>query len=483
MNIKLLVKVISILLLIVSGFMVFPVIVAYYYEEFYVIKYFLAPIAISIIFFIITNIFTLHQSQKVLSNKTGFILVTLSWITVSLLSCIPYYFSGFIPSFTDAFFESMSGFTTTGATILADIEALPKAILFWRSLTHWIGGMGIVVLTVAIFPMLGIGGLQLIKAETPGASVDKITPKIAGTAKILWLTYITLTAVQTILLLLGGLNLFDALTHTFGTLATGGFSPNNTSIGYYNSAFVDWVITIFMLMGGINFIVYFKLITGKFQSIARSTEIKAYLTIFLISALVITINLYGKSYHTLGDTIRFAGFQTASMMTTTGFRTADYTQWPFFSQSIIFILMFVGGCSGSTAGGIKVMRIVTLFKQGINEIKLLIKPRGVYSIRIDKQIVKKQLVYSVLGFVLLYLFLIISIAVITASGGHDLLTSFISATAVVGNIGPGFGAISPVNNYGFFQDYVKWFLSFGMLAGRLEIYTVFALFLPIFWKK
>ena len=483
MNIKLLIKVISILLLIVSGFMLFPIIVAYVYGELYIIKYFIIPIVFSIIIFIIIKIFTLHQNQRALSTKDGFLLVTLSWLTSSLISAIPYYLSGTIPSFIDAFFESMSGLTTTGATILSDIEALPKAILFWRSLTHWLGGMGIVVLTVAIFPLLGIGGLQLIKAEAPGPAVDKITPKIAGTAKILWITYITLTALQTALLLFGGLNFFDAITHTFGTLATGGFSPKNGSVGYYNSAYIDWVITVFMLMGGISFIVYFKIITGKFQSILRSTEIKAYLTIFAVSSLIIAINLYGRSYQTISDSIRFAGFQAASIMTTTGFITSDYSQWPILSQSIIFILMFVGGCSGSTAGGIKVIRIVTLLKQGINEIKLLIKPRGIYSIRIDNKVVKKQLVYSVSGFVLLYLFLILLIAVIVASGEHDLFTSFVSAIAVVGNVGPGFGDINPVNNYGFFQDYIKWFLTFGMLAGRLEVYTVLAIFLPVFWRK
>ena len=493
MNIKLLVKIISILLLIVSGFMIFPIIAACYYGESHIIKYFVIPIVISLIFFIIIKIITLHQQQKALSTKGGFIFVALSWITVSLLGAIPYYFSGYFPSFTDSFFESISGFTTTGATILSDIEALPKAILFWRGLTQWLGGMGIVVLTVAIFPLLGIGGLQLIRAEAPGPSVDKITPKIAGTAKILWFTYIAFTVIQTILLVLGGLNFFDALTHTFATLATGGFSPRNGSLGYYNSAFVDWVTMLFMLMGGINFIVYFKLITGKFQSIARSTELKAYLTIFIVSTLIIAFNLHGnnlhgnnlngKSYETIGNSLRFAGFQAASIMTTTGFITGDYKNWPMLSQAIIFILMFVGGCSGSTGGGIKVIRIVTLVKQGINEIKLLIRPRGIYSIRIDKKVVKKRLVYSVSGFVILYFFFIFFLTVITASGNHDLFTSFSAAVSAIGNVGPGFGKIGPINNYGFFQEYIKWFLSFGMLAGRLEIYTVLALFLPTFWKK
>ncbi len=483
MNILLIIRVISILLIIVSGFMLFPVLFAVYYGEFQIIEFFIIPIAVAVVFFILMKVIASDIPRKDLSTRDGFLLVTLSWISSSFLGCLPFYLSGAIPSIADAFFETMSGFTTTGASILQNIEILPKSILFWRSLTHWLGGMGIVVLTVAIFPLLGIGGLQLIKAEAPGPSVDKITPKIAGTAKILWMIYIFLTVLQTILLMAGGLDLFDALTHTFGTLATGGFSPKNTSAGYYNSPFVEWVITVFMLMAGMNFILYFKLITGQFQNIIKNSEFKAYLGIFAAATLIASVNLYGKSYITFADSVRYAGFQVASILTTTGFATADYEKWPMLSQIVLFIVMFVGGCSGSTGGGIKVIRLTTLFKQCINEMKLLIKPRGIFSIRIDQKVVSKKLVYAISGFVILYIFLLLLTTAVVASGGHDIVTSLTTALATVGNIGPGFGLIGPTENYSFFQDYIKWFLSFAMMAGRLEIYTVLVLFLPAFWKK
>ncbi|MDX9801545.1 MAG: TrkH family potassium uptake protein [Spirochaetia bacterium] len=483
MNILLVIKVISILLLIIAGFMIFPVLFAVYYGELHLIRVFLIPIIASLLFFIIIRIFIRNKSGKSLSTKDGFLLVASSWISASLIGCLPFFLSGAVPTLADAFFETMSGFTTTGATIFTEIEALPKALLFWRSLTHWLGGMGIVVLTVAIFPLLGIGGLQLIKAEAPGPTVDKITPKITETAKILWMIYITLTIVETVLLLAGGLNLFDSLTHTFGTMATGGFSPKNTSVGFYNSSFVDWVITIFMLMAGINFILYFKLITGQLKSIRRNSEFKAYLGIFAAATLIVTINLYGKSYATFADSLRYAGFQVSSILTTTGFATADYEKWPMLSQVILFVVMFIGGCSGSTGGGIKVIRIITLFKQGINEMKLLIRPRGIFSIRIDGKVVRKQLVYAVSGFVLLYIFLLLLTTTVVASGEYDIVTSLSTALATLGNIGPGFGLVGPSENYSFFQPYIKWFLSFAMMAGRLEIYTVLVLILPAFWRR
>jgi trk system potassium uptake protein TrkH len=383
----------------------------------------------------------------------------------------------------DAYFESMSGFTTTGASILTAIESLPKGLLFWRSLTHWLGGMGIVVLTVAVFPLLGIGGLQLIKAEAPGPTVDKLTPKIAGTAKILWIIYISLTVIETILLMFGGMDLFDALTHTFGTLATGGFSPKNTSVGFYNSAYIDWVITIFMVMAGINFALYFKLITGRLSSISKNTEFRSYLAIFAVATIIIAFNLYGDTFKTIADSFRYAAFQVASILTTTGYATDDFEKWPMLAQTVLFIVMFIGGCSGSTGGGIKVIRIVTLFKQGINEMKIFMRPRGIFSIRLDGKVVRKKLVYAVSGFVLLYFFMLLFTTFVVSSGGYDILTSLTTSLATVGNIGPGFGMIGPSENYSNFQDYIKWFLCVAMLAGRLEIYTVLVLFLPVFWKK
>ena len=483
MNYRLLIKVISILLLIIAGFMIFPIICALYYGENFLLESFLIPMAAVIIFFTAIHFLTGKLKNKTLSTKDGFLLVTFSWISASLVGALPFYLSGYIPSIADAYFETMSGFTTTGASILTEIESLPKGILFWRSLTHWLGGMGIVVLTVAVFPLLGIGGLQLIKAEAPGPTVDKLTPKIAGTAKILWLIYISLTVIETLLLMAGGMDLFDSLTHTFGTLATGGFSPKNSSVGFYNSPFIDWVITVFMVLAGINFVLYFKLITGQLKSIIRNTEFKTYLSIFAVATLIVAFNLYGSRFDTVSDSFRYAAFQVASILTTTGFATDNFETWPMLSQTILFITMFIGGCSGSTGGGIKVIRIATLFKQGINEMKLLMRPRWIFSIRIDGKVVRKKLVYAVSGFVLLYFFILLFTTFVVASGGYDILTSLATALVTVGNIGPGFGMVGPSENYSFFQDYIKWYLSFAMMAGRLEIYTVLVIFLPAFWKK
>jgi len=358
---------------------------------------------------------------------------------------------------------------------------MPRSILFWRSLSHWLGGMGIVVLSVAILPILGIGGLQLIKAEAPGPTVDKLTPRIAGTAKILWFIYIGFTVTETVLLLFGGMDLFDALTHTFSTLATGGFSTKNASVGHYNSAYIDGVITLFMIFAGINFTLHFRVLTGRLHYLKHNTEFKIYLLIFVVSTLLIAFNLR-SFYGSAGDCFRFASFQAASILTTTGFATTDFEQWPFLSQMILFFLMFIGGCSGSTGGGIKVIRIVTLLKQGFNEMKFLLHPRGVFTLRISGNVVRKNIVYAISGFFFLYVFILLIISLTVATSGQDLITSFSTALATLGNIGPGFGKIGPAENYAFYPGYVKWTLSFAMLVGRLELYTVLVLFTPRFWK-
>lgn len=424
----------------------------------------------------------LKSQPSELSIRDGFLTVSLAWICLATFGSMPFVISGSIPSFTNAFFETMSGFTTTGASILTNIEGLPASMLFWRSLTHWLGGMGIVVLTVAVLPLLGIGGMQLIKAEAPGPTVDKITPKIAETAKILWMIYTGLTIAETLLLMLGGMTLFDALTHTFATLATGGFSTKNTSIAYYNSTYIDWVITTFMVLAGINFSLHFRFLSGKFKFLLRDSEFKAYIAIFISAVLIIAINIYGTHYKTLSDSFRYAGFQAASILTTTGFATADYESWPALSQAVLFILMFIGGCAGSTGGGIKVIRIITLLKQALNEMKYLLHPKGVFTLRINREPVKKDIIYAISGFFFLYIFMLLATTFISSSSGVDIITSFTSALATVGNIGPGFGLVGPSENFAFFKDYVKWFFSFAMLTGRLELYTVLIIFTRSFWK-
>lgn len=346
------------------------------------------------------------------------------------------------------------------------------------------GGMGIVVLMVAILPLLGVGGTRLVGAESPGPQVDKFTPRITDNAKILWLIYIGLSALETILLMLGGMDLFDALTHTFGTMATGGFSPKAASVGHYNSAFIDGVITVFMVMAGLNFALYYKALRGKLKDIWGDGEFKAYLGIFFLVALAITYDLWAKGvYETVGTAFRYASFQTATILTTTGYATWDFEVWPHFSKVLLFFLMFIGGCSGSTGGGIKVIRIVAMFKLWINNVKYMLHPRGVFTLKVGKATIRKEIIYTISGFFGLYIFTILGTTLIVASSGSDMVTSLTTALVTVGNIGPGFGDIGPTENYFFFPKYVKWVLSLAMMAGRLELFTVFALLTPKFWKR
>ncbi len=482
MNVRYIIKTLSIVMGIISSFMLVPAAIAAFYGEHKCLYSFLATVAVSATVSISFLIVLRNLTIKTLTTRDGFLFVTGSWLLASLVGSLPFVFSGAIPGFTDAYFETISGFSTTGASILTDIESLPKSMLFWRSLTHWLGGMGIVVLTVAILPILGIGGLQLLRAEAPGPSVDRLTPRITETAKILWYIYLGFTVLETVLLMAGGMNLFDALTHTFGTLATGGFSTKNSSIGSYNSAYIDAVITFFMVMAGINFSLHYRLLTGRCRALLKDTELKSYIAIFLGATLVMTFVLYREVYATIGDSLRYASFQAATILTTTGYATADFEQWPALCQVVLFFLMFIGGSSGSTGGGIKVIRIVTLLKQGLNEMRYLLHPRGIFTLKISGTPIKKDIVYSISGFFFLYIFMLLAVSIVVGSSGQDLVTCFSTALATVGNIGPGFGRIGPTENYAFYPAYVKWFLSFAMLVGRLELYSVLVIFTRQFWK-
>ncbi len=422
------------------------------------------------------------QIQRI-SVKESFILVVLCWFSISFVSAVPFYISGAIPNFSEAFFETVSGFSTTGATILTDIEVLPKSMLFWRSLTHWLGGMGIVVLAVAILPLLGVGGLQLLKAEAPGPTVDKISPRISETAKTLWGIYVGLTVVEAMLLNLAGMPYFDAFNHAFSTIATGGFSPRNASVGAYNSAFIEWIVIVFMILAGMSFTLHYKIITGRTKRIFKNTELRVYLAVIAACSIFVACDLYYHKLYSLHGSVRQAMFQVTSILTTTGFATADYKQWPPFAQYIIFLLMFSGACSGSTSGGVKIIRIVTLMKLAINELKYLVHPKAIMTIFIDGNVVKKDMIYSISAFVFLYAVCVLTTACICALSGVSVLTSFTAALSTVGNIGPGFGRIGPVENYHFFKDWVKWFLSVAMIIGRLEVFTVMVIFTRAFWKK
>lgn len=429
-------------------------------------------------------LFVFTRENHPLGVRDGFLIVAMGWFFMALFGALPFFLSGAIPSVTDAFFESMSGFTTTGATILTEIEALPKALLWWRAFTHWIGGMGIIVLSLAILPLLGIGGMQLFKAEVPGPTADKLTPRVAGTAKILWLVYVGITLLEVMFLLFGGMDLFDAFCHSFATMATGGFSTRNASVGAYNSAYFDYVITIFMFIAGANFALHYKFIIKKFDVHWKDFEFRTYLFITLGFATVITVsNLLGGVYGNVSDSVRYGLFQTVAINTTTGFGTADYELWTPLSQILIFGLMFVGGSAGSTGGGMKVIRLIIVAKQAMIELKKLINPQAVIPLRVGKRVIPKEVVYSVIGFFLLYVLLFVFISVLMTFFGMDLLTAAGASASCLGNIGPGLGNVGPTENYAFIPLVGKWILSIAMLVGRLEIYTVIVIFTRGFWSK
>ncbi len=481
-NFVLIGKILSLLVVVVASFLLVPGLYAVVEGKYQLSQAFFVPASLSIIGFLSLALI-LRPRTKHIGTREGFLLVTLSWVLISLIGCVPYLLSNTSNNFFDAFFETMSGFTTTGASIFKDVEIIEPAILLWRSLTHWLGGMGVIALTVAILPMLGVSGLQLMRAETPGPDVDKITPKLTQTAKLLWLIYVGLTALQTVLLCLGGMSLFDAVNHSFATMATGGFGTKNASMGYWQQPFIHWVTTIFMFLAGVNFILYFKVMTGKALAVFKNTELKAYSLIIVVSIVICTFSIFGTSYKDFEPSLRHASFQVVSIVTSTGFATSDFGLWSFTAQAVLFVLMFVGGCTGSTAGGIKVLRITMLAKLTRHEAMYMLHPRGIFSLRLNGQGVSKELIYPMVGFVILYLGLLFLSTIIVATGGTDILSSFTASLASLGNIGPGLGRVGPAQNFSAFSDGIKLFLSIMMLLGRLELYTVMVLFLPAFWRK
>lgn len=480
-NFKLIIKVLSFLLMIESGFMLLCLPFSLYYggEDFQAIG-----ISILITFFsglIIWLSFRKYENKQ-LGKREGYIIVTFSWVVISIFGALPFVIHGAIPAYSNAFFETISGFTTTGATILTDIEVMPKGLLFWRSLTHWIGGMGIIVLTIAILPVFGIGGMQLYAAEMPGPTKDKIHPRIKETAKRLWGIYVILTFSETILLMFGGMNLFDALCHAFGTMATGGFSTKNTSIAGF-SPYIQYVITIFMIIAGTNFTLHYLAIKKKYSKVFSNEEYKYYL--FLIAAVTIVISVFLIIHDQYGieNSFRNALFQVVSIITTTGYITSDYLLWPGYLWFLIFLLMFTGGCAGSTGGGIKVIRQLLLIKNSSLELRRLIHPMAVIPVRLNKKPISSNIIFNVLAFFLIYMIIFALGSLIMSSMGLDYETAIGSVAATLGNIGPAIGKVGPVENYDGVPLMGKWFLSFLMLLGRLELFTVLILFTKAFWKR
>ena len=424
------------------------------------------------------------KNKKELSKKEGYLVVALGWIAMSAFGMLPFLLSDTIPEIYNAFFETMSGYTTTGASILTDIESLPKGILFWRSLTQWIGGMGIIVLTIALLPMLGVGGMQLFIAEAPGISPDKLKPRIADTAKRLWLIYAGLTFLETILLRIGGMNFFDALNHSLTTMATGGFSTKNDSMAHYDSTpYIQYVVMTFMFLAGVNFTLTYFGLKGKFKKVWQNEEFKTYLIFIGIFTVVATVGILVYTDSSFEPAFRKASFQVISVITTTGFISADYTAWAPILSIMFFFLMFLGGSAGSTAGGVKIVRHLVMIKNSFLEMKRILHPNAILPVRLNNSAVTQSVTHHVLAFIIVYLSIFVFGSIAVAFTGVDVLTTLSAVATSLGNVGPGLGTIGPVDNFAHLPTLAKWMLSFLMLIGRLELFTILILFTPYFWRS
>ena len=506
-------SILGVLVMILGGTLVFPLLVALGHGEQDAVRAFLWSIGISVGVGA-TAFLSCRHSGHTLGSREGFAIVGLGWAVLSAFAALPFHLcEGGIPSYLDAYFETMSGFTTTGASILRDIEALPKSLLFWRSMTNWLGGMGIVVLTVAILPFLGAGGYQMLRAEAPGPTADKLAPRIAQTATILWIVYLAFTALE-IVLLWPVMGLFDATNHAFATLATGGFSTKNASVAHFDSAYVDIVITTFMFLAGANFVLHYRAMTGRQFLHPKDSEFRFYTLIVVFAIVLITVFLFwgdypdravnpGK-YDSFGECVRYSSFQVLGIMSTTGFATADFDRWPNVCRVLLVALMVFGGCAGSTSGGVKCIRVLTLFKYGIREIKRLVRPHAVIPMKIGGQVIEREVVARVMGYLALYLVVffvaVLLMAAILGANPADgelhpgatrsldtensaLLTAFGSVLATLGNIGPGLAGVGPVENFADIPAIGKALLIFLMLLGRLEIYAVLVVLVPLTWRK
>ncbi len=427
---------------------------------------------------------TLKQpTNKVIYTMGGLCVAALSWILISIFGALPFMLSNVIPSFVDSVFETVSGFTTTGASILKEVESLPKGILFWRSFTHWIGGMGVLVFMLAITPFSAGSMLNIMRAESPGPSTSKLVPKVKQTAKILYSMYIFMTVLEIVLLVLGGMPLFDSLLNSFGTAGTGGFAIKNESIGAYHNAYFDYVIGIFMMLFGVNFNVYFLILKKQYKRSFHDEELRTYLLIIGAAVLLITLNIHGPVYKTFSQAFRYAFFQVSSIITTTGYATADFNKWPQFSRVILLLLMICGACAGSTGGGIKVSRAIIAFKTSKKGLKRVFHPQSIENVRVDGKTVDNQTVASVSVFLVLYSIIFAASVLIVSLDGFDFGTTFSSVASCLNNIGPGLGVVGPAGNFSTLSVVSKITLTLDMLLGRLEIFPILALFSRFSWKK
>ncbi len=464
----------------VTAFLLFlPAIVSLLYREACVWS-FLITIVIALVSGTLLTLIS-KPRDHVIYAKEGFIIVSLAWLAVSAIGALPFVLSGEIPSFTDAFFETVSGLTTTGASILNNVEAMSHGLLFWRSFTHWIGGMGVLVFVMAILPNVSDRSIHIMRAEMPGPVIGKLVPRVKDTAKILYLIYIVMTVVQVIFLLVGGMSLFDSLVHAFGTAGTGGFGINSDSIAGY-SPYLQWVITIFMLIFGINFNLYYLILIRRFRSALQSTELWAYVGIVAISTAIITWNISAQT-PIFSDSLREAAFQVSSIITTTGYSTVDFNQWPQLSKTVLLLLMFIGGCAGSTAGGLKVSRVLILLKRIRRELRHMIHPRSVNAVKFEGKTVSETTLSNVTVYLSIYFITFMVIILLLSIEPFDFETNFSAAAACFNNVGPGFSLVGPAASYSEFSLFSKWILSFAMLFGRLEIFPLILTLSPITWSK
>ncbi|MGL5381465.1 TrkH family potassium uptake protein [Clostridium sp.] len=480
MNYKVVLKVLGNVLKYEVLLLIIPLLVALYYGDGDALGFILTIVLMAPVAFFLCRIKT---KKNAIYAKEGFITVGVAWILISAVGALPFVFSGAIPSFIDAFFETASGFTTTGASILTEIQSLPKGILFWRSFTHWIGGMGFLIFILALIPSLGSNTIHLLKAESPGPNPGKIVPKIKETAKILYIIYFILTLIETVLLMMAGLSLYDSLIHSLGTAGTGGFSNMNSSVAAFANPTVEWIITIFMLLFGVNFALYYQMVKGNVKSIFKSEELKFYLLTVAVAIIFITINIMPLNRGNFSESFRQSSFQVASIVTTTGYATTDFNLWPTFSKIILTILMFMGAMAGSTGGGIKTVRIVIILKVIRREINKILHPKRVKSVKIDGKVVGEEIISGVFLFIGAYVVISLIAMLIVSLDGFDLVTTSTSVIATISNIGPGFEAVGATGNFAAFSPLSKIVLSFCMLAGRLEIYPMLILFSASLWKK
>ena len=436
----------------------------------------------------------LFKPSQELRVREGFLIVSLTWLSLSLVGALPFVISGVLPSFTDAVFETMSGLSTTGSTILGgttsdgfsnpQIEDIPKSFLFWRSLAHWLGGMGIIVLSLAILPLLGIGGMQLFQAESPGPTADKLTPRVQETAKLLWGVYVAFTVAEFLLLWVHpSMDWFEAINHAFATMATGGFSTKNGSIASFNSAYIDWVIILFMFLAGVNFAMHFRLFKGDTESFFSNREIRFYTLVIAVGTIIISGSLWLKDNYEILEALRSGAFQVIAIVTTTGFGTDDYELWNTIGAFFLFLLFFTGGCAGSTGGGIKMIRWMILIRNTGREIKQIVHPKAILPVRIGDQAISQNIQRTVLSFFILYIFIFATGAFIISLFGYDIMSSIGASIAAIGNIGPGWGDFGPTDNFAGLPYLAKWVLIMLMMVGRLEIFTVLIIFSPAFWKQ